>query len=148
MLLSPVTSTSWEIDGETLETVSNFNFGGSKITADGDCSHEIKRCLPLGRKAMTKLGSIIKSRDITLPTKILLVKAMVFPLVVYGCESWTVKKADLLQNGLVASPCSPRDSQESSPTPQFKSINSLALSFLYSPTLTCIHDYWKNHSLD
>ena len=85
--------TSWEIDGETLETVSDFIFGGSKITADGDCSHEIKRCLLLGRKIMTNLDSIFESRDITLPTNIRLVKAMVFPVVMYGCESWTVKKA-------------------------------------------------------
>ena len=84
--------TSWEIDGETLETVSDFTFMGSKITADGDCSHEIKRCLLLGRKVMTNLDSILKSRDITLPTKICLVKAMVFPVVMYGCE--TVKKAE------------------------------------------------------
>ena len=83
--------TSWEIDGET---VSEFIFGGSKITADGNCSHEIKRCLLLGRKVMTNLDSILKSRDITLPTKVRLVKAMVFPVVVYGCESWTVKKAE------------------------------------------------------
>ena len=86
--------TSWEIDGETVETVSDFIFGGSKITADGDCSHEIKRCLLLGRKVMTNLDSIFKSRDITLPTKVRLVKAMVFPVVMYGCESWTVKKAE------------------------------------------------------
>ena len=85
--------TSWEIDGETVETVSDFIFWGSKITADGDCSHEIKRCLLLGRKVMTNLYSIFKSRDITLPTKVRLVKAMVFPLVVYGCEHWTIKKA-------------------------------------------------------
>ena len=85
--------TSWEINGETVETVSDFLFGGSKITADGDCSHEIKRCFLLGRKVMTNLDSIFKSRDITLPTKVCLVKAMVFPVVVYGCESWTVKKA-------------------------------------------------------
>ena len=84
--------TSW--DGETVETVSEFIFGGSKITSDGDCSHEIKRCLLLGRKVMTNLDSIFKSRDITLPTKVHLVKAMVFPVVMYGCESWTVKKAD------------------------------------------------------
>ena len=84
--------TSWEIDGETVETVSDFIFSGSKITADGDCSHEIKRRLLLGRKVMTNLDSIMKSRDITLPTKIRLVKAMVFPVVMYGCESWTVKK--------------------------------------------------------
>ena len=86
--------TSWQIDGETMETVRNFSFGGSKITADGDCSHEIKRHLLLGRKAMTNLDSILKSRDITLPTKVCLVKAMVFPVVMYGCESWTIKKAE------------------------------------------------------
>ena len=85
---------SWQIDGETVETVTKFIFLGSKITADGDCSHEIKRCLLLGRKAMTKLGSILKNRDITLPTNICLVKAMVFPVVMYGCESWTIKKAE------------------------------------------------------
>ena len=84
---------SWEIDGETVETVSDFTFWGSKITADGDCSHEIKRRLFLGRKVMTNLDSIFKSRDITLPTKVHLLKAMVFPVVMYGCESWTVKKA-------------------------------------------------------
>ena len=86
--------TSWEIDEETVETVSDFIFLGSKITADGDCSHEIKRHLLLGRKVMTNLESIFKSRDITLPTKVHLVKAMVFPMVMYGCESWTVKKAE------------------------------------------------------
>ena len=86
--------TSWEIDGETVETVSDFIFGDSKITADGDCSHEIKRCLLLGRKVMANLDNVLKSRDITLPTKIFLVKAMVFPVVMYGCESWTVKKAE------------------------------------------------------
>ena len=86
--------TSWEIDGEALETVSDFIFLGSKITADGDCSHEIKTCLLLGRKVMSNLESIFKSRDITLPTKVCLVKAMVFPMVMYGCESWTVKKAE------------------------------------------------------
>ena len=86
--------TSWEIDEETVETVSDFIFGGSKSTADGDCSHEIKRCLLLRRKAMTNLDSILKSRDITLPTKVHLVKAIVFPVVMYGCESWTVKKAE------------------------------------------------------
>ena len=86
--------TSWEIDRETVETVSDFLFLGSKITADGDCSHEMKRCLLLGRKVMTKLDSILKSRDITLPTKVRLVKAMVFPVVMYGCEGWTVKKAE------------------------------------------------------
>ena len=92
MASSPITS--WEIDGETVETVSDFIFGGSKITADGDCSHEIKKCLLFGRKVMTNLHSILKSRDITLPTKVHLVKAMVFPVVMYGCESWTVTKAE------------------------------------------------------
>ena len=86
--------TSWQIDGETVETVADFILGGSKITADGGCSHEIKRCLLLGRKVMTKLDSILKSRDITLPTKVCLVKAIVFPVVMYGCESWTIKKAE------------------------------------------------------
>ena len=86
--------TSWEIDGERVETVSDFIFLGSKITADGDCSHEIKRCLLLERKVMTNLDSIFKSRDITLPTKVRLVKAMVFPVVMYGCESWTMKQAE------------------------------------------------------
>ena len=86
--------TSWHIDGETVETVTDFIFWGSKITADGDCSHEIKRCLLLGRKVMTNLDSIFKSRDSTLPTKVRLVKAMVFPVVMYGCEGWTVKKAE------------------------------------------------------
>ena len=86
--------TSWEIDGETVETVSDFILGGSKITADGECSHEIKRHLLLGRKVMTNLDSVLKSRDITLPTKVCLVKAMVFPVVMYGCESRTVKKAE------------------------------------------------------
>ena len=86
--------TSWQIDGEKVETVTNFIFWGSKITVDGDCSHEIKRCLLLGRKVMTNLDRILKSRDITLPTKVCLVKAMVFPVVMYGCESWTVKKAE------------------------------------------------------
>ena len=86
--------TSWQIDGETVETVSDFIWGGSKITAYGDCSHEIKRCLLFGRKVKTNPDSILKSRDITLPTKACLVKAMVFPVVMYGCESWTVKKAE------------------------------------------------------
>ena len=92
MAFGPITS--WQIDGETVETVSDFNFLGSKITADGDCSHEVKRHLFLGRKAMTNRDNILKSRDITLPTKIHLVKAMVFPVVMYGCESWTIKKAE------------------------------------------------------
>ena len=91
MVSSPITS--WQIDGETVETVSDCIFGGSKITADGDCSHEIKRCLLLGRKVMTNLDSIFKSRDITLSTKVCLVKAMVFPVVMYGCESWTIKQS-------------------------------------------------------
>ena len=86
--------TAWEVDGETVEAVSDFILGGSKITAEGDCSHEIKRCLLFGRKVMTNLDNILKSRDITLPTKVRLVKAMVFPVVMYGCESWTVKKAE------------------------------------------------------
>ena len=86
--------TSWQIDGEKMETVTDFILGGSKITADGDCSHEIKRCLHLGRKAMTNLDSILKSRDITLPTKVCLIKAVVFPVVMYGCESQTIKKAE------------------------------------------------------
>ena len=94
MIMASGPITSWEIDGETMETVSDFVSLGSKITADGDCSHEIKRCLLLGRKVMTNLDSILKSRDITLPTKIRIVKAMVFPVVVYGCESWTVKKVE------------------------------------------------------
>ena len=87
-------TTSWEIDGETVETVSDFIFGGSKITADGDCCHEIKRHLLLGRKVMTTLGSILKSSDITLPTKVHLVKALFFPVVMCGCEKWTIKKAE------------------------------------------------------
>ena len=86
--------TSWKIDGKTVETVSDFIFGGSRITADGDCSHEIKRRLLVGRKVMTNLDSILKSRDITLPTKVCLVKAMVFPVVMYGCESWTIRKVE------------------------------------------------------
>ena len=92
MASSPITS--WQVDGETVETVADFILGGSKITAHGDCSYEIKRCLLLGQKVMTNLDSILKSRDITLPTKVRLVKAMVFPMVMYGSESWTVKKAE------------------------------------------------------
>ena len=92
MAFSPITS--WQIDGETMETVTTFMFLVSKIIADGNCSHEIKRCLLLGRKAMTTLNSVLKSRDITLLTKVCLVKAMVFPVVMYGCESWTIKKAE------------------------------------------------------
>ena len=86
--------TSWQIDGETMETVTDFIFLGSKITVDGDCNHEIKRCLLLGRKAMTNLDSILKSRDITLPTKVRIVKVMLFPVVMYGCERWTIKKVE------------------------------------------------------
>ena len=93
-IMAPGPITSWQIDGETVETVTEFIFWESKIIADGDCSHEIKRCLLLGRKVMTNLDSILKSRDITLPTKVHLVKAMVFPVVMYGCESWTIKKAE------------------------------------------------------
>ena len=92
MASAPITS--WQIDGETVETVRDFILGGSKITVDGDCSHKIKRPLLLGRKVITNLDSILKSRDITLPTKVCLVKAMVFPVVMYGCESWTIKKAE------------------------------------------------------
>ena len=96
MASSPITS--WEIDGETVETMADFIFLGSKITTDGDCSHEIKRCLLLGRKVITNLNSILKNRDITLSTKVHLVKAMVFPVVMYGCESWTIKKAEHRRN--------------------------------------------------
>ena len=92
--MAPGPITSWQIDGETMETVRHFIFLGSKITVDGDCSHEVKRCLLLGRKAMTKLDSILKSRDITLLTKDRIVKGIVFPVIVFGCESWTVKKAE------------------------------------------------------
>ena len=95
MASSPITS--WQIDGETMETVRDFIFLGSKITVDGDCSHEIKRCLLLGRKVMTNLDNKLKSRDITLPTKVHLIKALVFPVVMYGCESWTIKKADAFE---------------------------------------------------
>ena len=93
--MAPSPITSWQIDGEAMETEGDFIFWGSKITADGDCSHEIKRCSLLGRKAMTNLDSILTSRDIILPTKVFIVKAMVFPVVMYGCESWTIKKAEL-----------------------------------------------------
>ena len=114
--------TSWEINGETVETVADFIFGGSKVTADGDYSHEIKRCLLLGWKAMTNLDSILKSRDITLPTKVHLVKAMVSPVVMYGCESWTVKKVEPRRIGafelwcwrrLLGVPCTARRSNQS-----------------------------------
>ena len=99
--------TSWDVDGETVETVSDFILGSSKITADGDCSHEIKRCLLLGREVMTNLDSIFKSRDITLPTKVRLVKAMVFPVVMYGCESWTIKRLNAEE--LMLSNCGVRE---------------------------------------
>ena len=95
MIMASGPITSWQLDGETVETVTDFIWGGSKITADGDCSHEITRCLLLGRKVMTNLDSILKSRNITLLTNVHLVKAMVFPVVMYGCESWTTKKAEL-----------------------------------------------------
>ena len=109
--------TSWKIDGETMETVTDFIFLGSKITVDGDCSHEIQRCLLLGRKAMSNLDSILKSRDIILPTKVLLVKAMVFPVVRYGCESWTIKKTgrqriDAFRTVLEKAPESPLNSKK------------------------------------
>ena len=112
--------TSWQIDGETVETVTDFILGGSKITADGDCSHGIKRCLLFGRKAMTNLDSLLKSRDITLPTKVHLVKAMAFPVVMYGCESWTIKKAEheelILLTGLLEKTLeSPLDCKEIKP---------------------------------
>ena len=119
MVFCPITS--WEIDGETVETVSDFILGGSKITADGDCSHEIKSCLLLGREAMTNLDSILKSRDITLPTKAHLIRAMVFPVVIYGCESWTIKKAECRRTDAFELWCwrrlfeSPLDSKEIQP---------------------------------
>ena len=97
-IMAPGPITSWEIDGETVETVSDFILGGSKLTANSDCSHEIKKCLLLGRKVMTNLDSILKSRDFTLPTKVHLVKAMVFSVVMYGCEIWTIKKAECPKN--------------------------------------------------
>ena len=152
--------------GKQWKQCQTLFLGGSKITADGDCSHEIKKHLLLGRKVMTNLDSISKSRDITLPTKVPLpapnssqhqslfqwvnslhevAKELEFQPQ-HQSFQWT-PRTDLLQNGLVGSPCSPRDSQESSPTPQFKSINSLALSFLHSPTLASIHDHWKTIAL-
>ena len=155
--------TSWEIDRETVETVDDFIFGGSRITANGDCSHEIKRRLLLGRKVMTNLDSILKSRDNTLPINVCLSSVQFSCSVVSNSLHQVAKvlefqlqhqsfqrtpRADLLQNGLVGSPWSPRDSQESSSTPQFKRINTSVLSFLHSPTFTSIHDHWKNHSLD
>ena len=132
MASSPISS--WQIDGERMETVADFVFLGSKITADGDCSHEVKRCLLLGRKPMTNLHSIFKSRDITLPTKVRLVKAMVFPGVTYGCESWTIKKAAAAKS-LQSCPtlCGPIDSSPpGSPVPgilQARTPECLAISF-------------------
>ena len=134
MASSPITS--WQIDGETAETVTDFIFFGSKITADGDCSHEIKRCLFLRRKVMTNLDSIFKSRDITLPTKVHLVKAMVFPVVMHGCESWTIKKAAAAAaKSLQLCPtlCNPIDgSPPGSPIPgilQARTLEWIAISF-------------------
>ena len=144
---SPITS--WQIDGETVETVSDFIFGASKITADGNCSHEIKRHLLLGRKVMTNLDNILKSRDINLSTNVCLVKAMVFPVVMSGCESWSIKKAECRRIDAVELWCwTSLQSKGLSRVFSNKSINSSDLSFLYSPTLTSRHDYWKNHSLD
>ena len=165
-IMSSGSITSWEIDGETVEAVSDFIWGGSKIPADGDCSHEIKIHLLLGRKVMTNLDSMFKSRDITLPTKVCLVKAMVFPVVMYGCESWTVKKAERQRTGVSASASFlPKNTQDWSPSEwtgwislQSKGLSrvfsnttvqahhSLALSLPHSPTLTSILDYWKSHS--
>ena len=134
MASSPITS--WQIDGETMETVTDFILGGSKITEDGDCSHGIKRCLLLGRKAMTNLDSILKSRDITFPTKFHLVKAMVFPVVMHGCESWTIKKAAAAAaKSLQLCPtlCNPIDgSPPGSPIPgilQARTLEWIAISF-------------------
>ena len=135
MASSPITS--WQIDGETMETVTDFILGGSKITEDGDCSHGIKRCLLLGRKAMTNLDSILKSRDITFPTKFHLVKAMVFPVVMHGCESWTIKKAAAAAAAkslqLCPTLCNPIDgSPPGSPIPgilQARTLEWIAISF-------------------
>ena len=122
MIMASGPITSWQIDGETMKAVRDFIFLGSKITANGDCNHEIKRCIPLGRKVMTHLDSILKSRDITLPTKVHLVKAMVFPVVMHGCESWTVKKAECRRTDafelwcrrrLLRVPCTARRSNQS-----------------------------------
>ena len=127
--------TSWQIDGETVETVADFIFLGSKITADGDCSHEIKRHLLLGKKVMTNLNSILKSRDITLPTNVCLVKAMVFPVVMYGCGSWTIKKAAAAAKSIQSCPtlCDPIDgSPQGSPVPgilQARTLEWVAISF-------------------
>ena len=133
--MAPGPITSWQIDGETMETMADFILGGSKITADGDCSHEIKRRLLLGRKVMTNLDSILKSRDISLSTKAHLVKAMVFPMVMYGCESWTVKSAAAAAKSLQSCPtlCDPRDgSPPGSPVPgilQVRTLEWVAISF-------------------
>ena len=128
-----------------METVADFIFLGSKITVDSDCSHEIKRHLLLGRIAMTNLGSILKSRDITLLTNFCILKAMVFPVVMYRCESWTIKKAEPQRIDAFELWCW-RNSQESSPVPPFKSISFSVLNLLYG--LTTVHEYWKNHSFD
>ena len=146
--------TSWQIDGETMETVKDFIFLGSKISADGDCSHEIKRCLLPGRKAMTNLDSILKSRDITLLTKVHLVKAMVFPVVMYGCESWTVKKAERRRidafelwcwRRLLRVPWTARRSNQSilkEVSPEY-SLEGLMLKLQYSGHLMGRTDSWK-----
>ena len=152
--------TSWQIDEEIVEIVSDIIFGGSKTTADDDCSHEIKRRLLLGRKSMTNLDSILKSRDITLPTKFRLVKAMVFPVVMYGCESWTVKKAEhgridafelCCWRSLLSVPWTARRSNQSilkEISPGISLEGMMLKLKLHSPTLTSIYDHWKNHSLD
>ena len=146
--------TSWQIDGETMETVRDFIFLGSKITADGDCSHEIKRRLLFGRKATTNLDSVLKSRDITLPTKVCLVKAMVFPVIMYGCEIWSIRTAEGQRidafelwcwRRLLRVPWMARRSNKSF-LKEISTEYSLELSFLYSPTLISIHDYWKNRT--
>ena len=124
--------------GKHWKQCQTWFFLGSKITADGECSHEIKRRLLLGRKVITNLDSTLKSRDVTLPTKVRLVKAMVFPVVVDGCETWTVKKVECRRIDPSGEPGVSGDFW----------VNSSVLSFLHSPTLTSIHDYWKNHSLD
>ena len=130
-----------------METVTDFIFLGTKITVDSDCSHEVKRRLLLGRKAMTNLNSILKSRDITLPTKVHIVKAMIFPAVVYECEIWTIKKAVHQRNDAFELWCW-RKLFESLSDSKLESISSSVLSFLYGPTLTPVYDYWKNHSFN
>ena len=148
MALGPILSQ--QIDAEKMETVTDFIFLDSKTNADGDCSHKVKKHLLLGKKAVTNLDSILKSRDITLPTKVHLVKAMVFPVVMYGCESWTVKKAEHQRIDAFELRCwrrllrVPWTARRSNTTVQ--TLTS-ALSFLHSPTLTSVHDHRKNHSL-